>query len=413
MTGEPLQILVYEHVSGGGFASEPIPPNLLSEGFAMLRGVISHFQAAGHGVTALLDSRLASFNPPVGADRLMLVSSTGEAKAIMEKCCEFADAAYVIAPEPNLQSIVDGVESTSLRSLNCRARGIEKAANKASLCEHMKQIGLHAPETLLFNTLDNAEEITKAINDKMGFPVVFKPMSGAGCGGLSLVRNQNHVAAAIGKIRRDSANECFMVQELIDGVAASVSLISTGSEALPVSLNKQDVTLGTPESDSSYVGGLVPLDTPLRDEVFAVAKKVVESFEGLRGYVGVDLVLTEDAAFVVDVNPRLTTSYVGLWKVACFNPAEALLNAVLKGKLPENVRTSGYACFSKIAVPNPAVAALQESYKMCEVVSPPFPVANGGAACALVESHGATVQEAMLRFGEAKKHLQLIISGGT
>ena len=35
-------------------------------------------------------------------------------------------------------------------------------------------------------------------------------------------------------------------------------------------------------------------------------------------------------AFVVDVNPRLTTSYVGLRRVANFNVAEAMVNAVLK-----------------------------------------------------------------------------------
>ena len=86
---------------------------------------------------------------------------------------------------------------------------------------------------------------------------------------------------------------------------------------------------------SSYEGGVVPFDHPLKQEAFAVAEKVVESISGLRGYVGVDLVLTQDKPFVVDVNPRLTTSYVGLRKVAGFNVAEALVNAVLNGKLPD------------------------------------------------------------------------------
>ena len=110
---------------------------------------------------------------------------------------------------------------------------------------------------------------------------------------------------------------------------ASALLCSRG-KALAISLNKQNVKLAAPEAVSSYEGGAVPFDHPLKHEAFRVAEKVVESFPGLRGYVGVDLVLAEDKPFVVDVNPRLTTSYVGLSRVAGFNVAEAMINAVLR-----------------------------------------------------------------------------------
>ena len=69
------------------------------------------------------------------------------------------------------------------------------------------------------------------------------------------------------------------------------------------------------------------LITRLSKKHLRVAEKVVGCFKGLRGYVGVDLVLAKEKVFVVDVNPRLTTSYVGLSRVANFNVAEALVNA--------------------------------------------------------------------------------------
>ena len=78
------------------------------------------------------------------------------------------------------------------------------------------------------------------------------------------------------------------------------------------------------------------------------------AFSGLRGYVGVDLVLAEDKPFVVDVNPRLTTSYVGLSRVAGFNVAEAIVNAVVNGKLPKASELKGYAYFSKVETPEPS-----------------------------------------------------------
>lgn len=409
-----MQVILYEHVSSGGFASEPLPAGILSEGFAMLRALSSDLQAAGHGVTVLLDSRLAALNPPLDADHILRVSSAGETEKVLGKTTELADAALVIAPESDqvLRSIVERIEATGLRSLNCLASGIDRVASKANLYAHIKSLGVRVPETLLFTDVYGAEKVTAAIQRKMRFPVVFKPLSGTSCAGLSLVQSPCQIAVAIDRIKKSSTDSQFVVQQFIEGTAASVSLISTGREALPVSLNKQDVTLGAPEADSSYNGGEVPLDSTLKEKTFAATKHVVEAFGGLRGYVGVDVVLTKEAVFVVDVNPRLTTSYVGLRKVALFNPAEVMLNAVLEGELPKKTSLSGYACFSKVSLPKPAASALSEIYPLKEVVSPPFPFAEAVDACSLVEAHGAKLQDAQLNLREAKERLQRICHGG-
>ena len=72
---------------------------------------------------------------------------------------------------------------------------------------------------------------------------------------------------------------------------------------------------------------------------------------GLLGYVGVDLVLGDAADgsrdYAIEINPRLTTSYVGLRALADFNIAEAMLRAANGPRLeppeveagPDTVRT--------------------------------------------------------------------------
>jgi predicted ATP-grasp superfamily ATP-dependent carboligase len=409
-----LRLLIYEHVSGGGFADEPIPASVLSEGFAMLRTLISDFKAAGHYVTATLDSRLARLNPPMDADCVVPVFSSREAQAAIRKVSASADVAYVIAPETQgaLQSLVESVERTGVASLNCPASAIGKVVDKTVLHESLKKLGVPTPETITFSVADGIEEIKRAIHGRLRFPLIFKPLNDVSCCGLSVVRNTRQVVGAVGKIKRESASKRFLAQEFIDGTAASVSLVSTGSSALSISLNRQDVTIGAPDAISSYSGGLVPFDHPLRHSAFAVAEKIIKSFRDLRGYVGVDLVLTEEEAVAIEVNPRLTTSYIGLRRVVKFNPAEAIVNTVLKRTLPTDIQSCGYAIFSKIETPLPTIDALQKTYEVSEVISPPFPVSSNGTACTLISSHGATLKAATARFREAKKRVLNTTSRG-
>ena len=380
----------------------------------MLRTLISDFKATGHYVTTMLDSRLSRLNPPLGADCIVPVFSSREAQAAIRKSAASADAAYVIAPETEgvLQSLVESVEQTGAASLNCPASTIGKVVDKTVLQEALKKLELPTPETITFSVADDVEEIKRAIHGRLCFPLIFKPSNDVNCCGLSVARNESQVAGAVGKIKRESSSKRFLAQEFIKGAAASVSLISTGSDALPISLNRQDVTIGAPDAISSYNGGLVPFDHPLRLGAFAVAEKIVKSFRDLRGYVGVDLVLTEEEAVAIEVNPRLTTSYIGLRRVVNFNPAEAIVNAVLKRKLPANIQICGYAFFSKVETPLPTIDALQKTYEVNEVVSPPFPVSSSDTAYTLVSSYGATVKAATARFREAKKRVLNTTSRG-
>jgi predicted ATP-grasp superfamily ATP-dependent carboligase len=406
-----LKLLIYEYVSGGGFAEKPMPSSILSEGFGMLRTLISDFKAAGHSVTTVLDSRLAVLNPPIEADCIVPVSSFQEAKASVQRISESADAAYIIAPESNqvLQSLVAGIEQAGVSSLNCRASAIGKVSNKSILLEHAKQMGLPTPATTIVSALEDVAEIKRTIGGKLDFPLVIKPVDGVSCAGLSVVRNENQLAIAVANVIRESSSEYFMAQELIRGTAVSVSLLFTGNEALPISLNKQDVNLMPPESSSIYNGGQVPFNSPRKREAFPLAETIVRSFRGFRGYVGVDLVLTEKGPVIIEVNPRLTTSYVGMRKIVGFNPAQAILNSVLERELPNNSQSAGYAFFSKVKIPKPTTAALQETYRMDELVSPPFPVGDNEAAYAFLLSYSSTLKVAMVRFHEAKKRLHSIL----
>jgi tyramine---L-glutamate ligase len=408
-----LRILLYEHVSSGGYAGEPLPSSLFCEGYSMLRGLTPDFKAAGHEVTVLLDSRIASFNPHITADHIVKIDSCGETDQAMDFASRDVDAAYVVAPESShvLQSIVECIETTGTLSLNCQSFGIECVSNKARIGEQASNLGLQFPKTETFNIRESPLDIAREIDGKLNFPVVIKPEDGAGCGGLSIAKSKEDINKALRKIREETASPKVAVQEQILGIPASVSLICTGKNALPVSLNLQNISLAGPEGFSTYEGGSVPIEHPLKQIALWSAKHLVESFEGLRGYVGVDLVLSNEKAYIMEVNPRLTTSYVGLRKVVNFNVAQAIVDAVVRNVLPENLSLRGVCCFSKVATRSPQLSVQTSICNSDWLVTPPFILNPTEISYSMVQSYRETVEEAFISVDEVKKRLQRICAG--
>jgi predicted ATP-grasp superfamily ATP-dependent carboligase len=409
-----MKILVYEHMSSGGYAGQSISDSLLSEGFGMLRTVTSDFKAVGHEITVLLDERISKLNPPINADWIVPIFNPQEAKNFLSKIAKINDAVLVVAPETGqiLQSLVELVERTDKISLNCESRSTSKVADKTVLYQILRKNHLPIPETASLRVNDDLAKIKLAIKTNFCYPLIFKPVDGVSCSGLSIVNAEAEVEKAIEKIKTESAEEHFVAQEFVKGETASVSLICAKGKASAISLNQQIIKAVAPDNTSSYEGGLVPFDHPLKTEAFTVAEKAIRGIEGLRGYVGIDLILAKDKVFVVDVNPRLTTSYVGLSRVANFNVAEALVNAILKGELPVNPETNGYVSFSKLKIPKPTIKVFNTTSQIREVISPPFPLNDFQKACALIAGQGDSMEKARLQLEEAKKHVLNIISRG-
>jgi predicted ATP-grasp superfamily ATP-dependent carboligase len=410
-----VRIIVYEYISSGGLAGQPIPPNVLSEGFGMLRTVASDFKAAGHEVSVLLDDRLSKLNPPINAGSIVPIFYSQEPKKFLSNIAKISDAIYIIAPETGktLQSYVELAEQTGKISLNCKSSSIQKVADKTILTDVLKKNALPTPKTLVLNVNDSLTNLKRAIKNKLSYPVLFKPVNCVACGGLSVAKEEGLVDEAIAKIKVESADEQAIIQEFIEGDAASVSLLCTKDKALAISLNQQTVKVGAPADVSSYEGGIVPFDHSIKQEAYSTAEKVVKCFPGLSGYVGVDLVLANDGQpFVIDVNPRLTTSYVGLSRVAEFNVAQALVNSVLKNRLPPENENSGYVCFSKLVTPKATIETFQKVAHMSEVVSPPFPINDNSKACALITGQNDSLKDAKLQLEEAKQRVLTLISRG-
>ena len=129
------------------------------------------------------------------------------------------------------------------------------------------------------------------------------------------------------------ANE-WIAQPLIHGTAMSVGVLcdqsEKGIEVLPVGTQRL-----TTDGRFQYLGGQIPWNQQRAAEVWDVVRRACGSLPNLAGYVGVDLIMPlaeDDPPLLVEINPRLTTSYLGYRQLAEDNLAARLLRKGPSGR---------------------------------------------------------------------------------
>ena len=164
------------------------------------------------------------------------------------------------------------------------------------------------------------------------FPLVCKPRFGAGSQATFLVRDRDSLADCLLAARLEGWRGEMLVQPFLAGAAASVAFLCGPVRSVALVPAAQHISAG---GRFHYQGGELPLPPPLATRAVRVAQSAIDAMPGLAGYVGVDIVLGKppDGSddWVIEINPRLTTSYVGLRALAKTNLAAALLQ-VVQGK---------------------------------------------------------------------------------
>ena len=301
-----MRILVHEFVSGGGLAGRETPASLAREGLAMLTALVADLAAIrSHQIVTTVDSRFPLAAPP-GVE-VMTLSPGSRGRVALDALIASADAVWLVAPETDrcLERLAAKVERKGKMLLGCGAAAIRLASGKAGLPRRLARYGVLHPKT---RALRPGADCGMAARE-LGYPVVVKPARGAGCIGVCLARHAGELGDAVDMARRVSGRQTVLLQRYVTGTAASVSLLADGRRAVALTVNAQAVRASMP---FSYRGGRTPLDHPLAGPAVETALRTCQALPGLRGYIGVDLVLTESEAFVIEVNPRLTTAYLGV-----------------------------------------------------------------------------------------------------
>ena len=284
-------IVVYEQISAtmaeGDFGSASA--SLLREGRAMLEAVLADL-ASLPDVTA----RAAL------SERELLQLSAD------------ADHTLLIAPEFEgiLLNLATRVREEGGTLLGPSPAAIRLTSDKLRLGRYWEDHGVRTPATREFKG-----------RVAVGTMVV-KPRDGAGSQATRLLHPGD---------RLDEAWPGPMIaQEYVPGLPASVSILCGPAGMLPLHPCEQRLSN---DGRFSYLGGRSITDPKLANRAQAIALRAASSVSGLLGYVGVDVILGDDGRdWAIEINPRLTSSYVGLRRMTDTNLMGAVL-AIARGEL--------------------------------------------------------------------------------
>lgn len=314
--GTVRTLLIHEFVTGGGLAGADLPASWAAEGSAMRRALAEDFgRIPGLRVRMTLDSRLPDESGPWETVRI----GPGEEVETFRDLAGTCDLTLAIAPETDglLEARARWIIEAGGRSLGSTPDAIALAADKHRLGVHWQSQGVNSPPTRRLEPGAPAP-----VDGGAAYPTVLKPKDGAGSLDTFVLDGPDDFAV-VGPLPGP-----MILQPWVEGEAGSASwLVDPAGRATFVGATRQRIerhgrSLG-------YHGGLAPMEIdegPIRAALAAVP--------GLRGWVGVDFVRTSDRGTLamIELNPRPTTSYVGLRRL--FRPgalAAAWLTALADG----------------------------------------------------------------------------------
>ncbi len=273
-------------------------PALAPEGAAMLAVLRASFERCGHEVA---------------------VPGTGDFGAEIAQLAPECDCGLVIAPDRLLSRYTMTLEQYT-NNIGCGSMSAAVCANKVTTSKILRRHGIPVPGEAA-----------------AGLRVV-KPVAGCGAQGVRLT----DLPAGSGEFSEQYIEgEHLSVSIVCNRVVGEACLNFSGRPPVVLAVNRQIVSRDQ-NGKFRYEGGETPVDHPRGSEIRKVATDAVNAL-GCQGYCGVDVVVG-DKVCVVDVNPRITTSLVGI--AACMQEEIAdILVAASHGDAPGEVHLSGRVRF--------------------------------------------------------------------
>ena len=333
-----MKILVFEYITGGGFNKQELPDSLANEGRLMLQALLDNLRSCSDqengnkvSVLVMLDSRVNGSINTAGFDTA-IIKPKHNSHEEFARLAEQSDAVWPIAPEFDgiLQALCQTVELLGKKLLTSPARAVAITGNKLSTYQHLKQHHIATVPTRLFTggTWDNQglmqelAELTFSSAACNAGQWLVKPVDGVGCAESYILTDRHDFEQM--RLRKGQ----YVIQPHLQGIKTSLScLFKQGSGwLLCANLQQFDII-----NQQYHLSKIIVNHYPDLSVYQELVDNIAQALPELWGYAGIDLIETPEQLLVLEINPRLTTSFVGIRAALGINVAENILQ-LLKGK---------------------------------------------------------------------------------
>lgn len=311
-----MKVLLLEYITAGGLNHEPLDTTLLQEALLMRDALLCDFSDIPQlELVTTYDARLAK---PRHASQAIPIDENTNPINLWQTLLMDCDAALVVAPETSgiLNQVTIMIEASNTLNLGSHSSAVIACSHKYETYQMLLAASINTISTYRANEIDQL-----APND--GF--ILKPNDGAGCEDTYYFTDKTSLIAWLASHPHDN----MIVQPYQHGRAASISALFKQGQSWVLSCNEQIIEIK--QDNTVHLRGCrVNAFHEYLPEFEHITHQIAQALPDLNGYAGIDVIINNNMIYVVEINPRITTSYIGLRESLSYNPAQLILDAALK-----------------------------------------------------------------------------------
>jgi predicted ATP-grasp superfamily ATP-dependent carboligase len=315
-----LRLLLLEYITAGGRNRDSLETSLLQEAILMRDALFRDFSDIPDITLATTyDARLTS---PSNVSYAIPIDENANPIAIWQGLLTNCNAALIVAPETSgiLSKLTKMIAVANIKNLGCHIESVTIASDKYQTYQCLTKAGVATIPTYTAPEFDQAK-----LNSNHGF--VIKPNDGAGCEATYYFANKPDAQAWLA----EQEDENLIIQPYQTGIPASISAVFRHGQTWLLSCNEQLIEIQSEGNNSVILKGCRVNALGQYRPIFSkLANQVAAALPTLNGYAGIDVIIDKDEIYVVEINPRITTSYIGLRDSLGYNPAQLILDSVFK-----------------------------------------------------------------------------------
>lgn len=223
------------------------------------------------------------------------------------ECVRMADAVWPIAPESAgmLERLSRRVVRGKRILLGSRPSTVRLAASKRLTAQALAAAGIGVVDTYL------ADDEIAVTADAW----VVKPDDGAGCLDTHIFNDLHKARAWL----RAPGRKGYVLQPFVAGRSCSLSMLCCDGVAEVLSFDQHRIAVRNNQFHDlgCTVNGMADVSGACKE----LARQIAAAMPGLWGCASIDFILTPQGAVVLEVNPRIGASYIGLHASIGCNPA--------------------------------------------------------------------------------------------